>query len=108
MKIKHLIRIQSEVEKKAVPNDLESLLNLTYYSKSKMQIINIGDMHLTHFVRVFAKMLESKDSHDSSIQLFEIKKMKERLDEIEKERLDELEKKYEDEIEKDIENEHNQ
>ena len=82
MKIKHLIRIQSEVEKKAIPNDLESVLNLTYYSKSKMQMLNIGDMHLTHFVRVFATMLESNDSPMQN----EINKIRERLDEIEQEK----------------------
>ena len=82
MKIKHLLRIQSEVEKRAVDSDLDSILNLTYYSKSKMQILNIGDMHLTHFVRVFAKMLESNDSQIQN----EINKMRERLDEIEQEK----------------------
>ena len=82
MKIKHLLRIQSEVEKRAVDSDLDSILNLTYYSKSKMQMLNIGDMHLTHFVRVFAKMLESNDSPIQN----EINKMRERLDEIEQEK----------------------
>lgn len=81
MKIKHLLRIQSEVEKRAVDSDMDSILNLTYYSKSKMQLLNIGDMHLTHFVRVFAKMLESNDSPLQN----EIDKMRERLDEIEQE-----------------------
>jgi len=85
MKIKQLLEIQSFIEKRAVPSDLESLLNLTYYSKSKMQIINIGDMHLTHFVRVFAKMLESNDSPLQN----EIDKMRERLDEIEQENINE-------------------
>jgi len=85
MKIKQLLEIQSFLEKRAVPSDLESLLNLTYYSKSKMQIINIGDMHLTHFVRVFAKMLESNDSPLQN----EIDKMRERLDEIEQENVNE-------------------
>jgi hypothetical protein len=47
-----------------------------------MQILNIGDMHLTHFVRVFAKMLESNDSQLQN----EINKMRERLDEIEQEK----------------------
>jgi len=85
MKIKQLLEIQSFLEKRAVPSDLESLLNLTYYSKSKMQIINIGDMHLTHFVRVFAKMLESNDS----LLQNEINKIRERLDEIEEENINE-------------------
>jgi hypothetical protein len=83
MKIKHLLRIQSEVEKRAVDSDMDSILNLTYYSKSKMQLLNIGDMHLTHFVRVFAKMLESNDSPLQN----EIDKMRQRLDEIEKEKI---------------------
>jgi hypothetical protein len=82
MKIRHLLRIQSEVEKRAVDSDLDSILNLTYYSKSKMQMLNIGDMHLTHFVRAFAKMLESNDSPIQN----EINKMRERLDEIEQEK----------------------
>jgi len=81
MKIKQLLEIQSFLEKRAVPEDLGRLLNLTYYSKSKMQLINIGDMDLTHFVRVFAKMLESNDSPLQN----EIDKMRERLDEIEQE-----------------------
>ena len=85
MKIKGLLEIQSFLEKRAVPEDLGRLLNLTYYSKSKMQIINIGDMHLTHFVRVFAKMLESNDSPLQN----EIDKMRERLDEIEEENINE-------------------
>ena len=85
MKIKHLLRIQSEVEKRALDSDMDSILNLTYYSKSKMQLLNIGDMHLTHFVRAFAKMLESNDSPLQN----EIDKMRERLDEIEQENVNE-------------------
>ena len=82
MKIRHLLRIQSEVEKRAVDSDLDSILNLTYYSKSKMQMLNIGDMHLTHFVRAFVKMLENNNTPIQN----EINKMRERLDEIEQEK----------------------
>lgn len=82
MKIKTLLKIQSEVEERATPSDVLSLLNLVYYSKSKMELINIGEMHLTHFVRVFAKMLESNDSPLQN----QINKIKERLEEIEKEK----------------------
>jgi nitrate reductase assembly molybdenum cofactor insertion protein NarJ len=42
-------------------------------------------MHLTHFVRVFAKMLESNDSPLQN----EIDKMRERLDEIQEENINE-------------------
>jgi len=82
MKIKTLLKIQSEVEERATPSDVLSLLNLVYYSKSKMELINIGEMHLTHFVRVFAKMLESNDSPLQD----QIDKIKNRLEEIEKEK----------------------
>ena len=82
MKIKTLLKIQSEVEERATPSDVLSLLNLVYYSKSKMELINIGEMHLTHFVRVFAKMLESNNSPLQD----QIDKIKNRLEEIEKEK----------------------
>ena len=81
MKIKSLVNIQSLVENRAVDCDMDSILNLTYYSKSKQQIIPIGELHLTHFIRIFAKMLESNDSPLQN----EIDKMRERLDEIEEE-----------------------
>lgn len=81
MKIRQLLELQKVIEKREISFDLDNLLNLTYYSKSKMELLNIGDMHLTHFVRVFAKMLTSNDSPLQN----EIDKMRERLDEIEKE-----------------------
>lgn len=81
MKIKSLVNIQSLVENRAVDCDMDSILNLTYYSKSKQQIIPIGELHLTHFIRIFAKMLESNDSPLQN----EIDKMRERLDKIEEE-----------------------
>ena len=85
MKIKGLVKIQSLVENRAVDCDMDSILNLTYYSKSKKQIIPIGELHLTHFIRIFAKMLESNDSPLQN----EIDKMRERLDEIEEENVNE-------------------
>lgn len=76
MKIRQLLELQKVIEKREISFDLDNLLNLTYYSKSKMELLNIGDMHLTHFVRVFAKMLTSNDSPLQN----EIDKMRERLD----------------------------
>lgn len=81
MKIKGLVKIQSLVEGTTVPSDIPQILNLLYYSKSKKQLIQLGEMHLTHFIRVFANMLESNDSPLQN----EIDKMRERLDEIEEE-----------------------
>ena len=80
MKIKGLVKIQSLVEGTTVPSDIPQILNLLYYSKSKKQLIQLGEMHLTHFIRVFVNMLES---NDSPLQT-EIDKMRERLDEIER------------------------
>jgi len=54
MKIKQLLQIQKIVEGRAIPYDvLEGIEETTYYSKSKEENINIGDMHLTHLLRVF-------------------------------------------------------
>jgi len=54
MKIKQLLQIQKIVEGRAIPYDvLEAIEENTYFSKSKEENINIGDMHLTHLLRVF-------------------------------------------------------
>tara|TARA_R100000231_G_scaffold139595_1_gene121512 strand:- start:7006 stop:7287 length:282 start_codon:yes stop_codon:yes gene_type:complete len=78
MKIKGLVRIQSEVEGQSIPNDIPQILNLVYYSKSKKQLINIGDLHLTHFLRIFAKMFDNKNVVEAQVS-----NIKERILEIE-------------------------
>ena len=57
MKLKDILKIQSIVEGRATPYDiLES--EYTYYSKSKDEYIDLLDLHITHFIRIFLKQVE--------------------------------------------------
>ena len=57
MKLKDILQIQSIVEGRATPYDLlES--GYTYYSKSKDEYIDLLDLHITHFIRIFLKQVE--------------------------------------------------
>ena len=57
MKLKDILKIQSIVESRATPYDiLES--EYTYYSKSKDEYIDLLDLHITHFIRIFLKQVE--------------------------------------------------
>lgn len=57
MKLKDILKIQSIVEGRATPYDiLES--GFTHYSKSKDEYINLLDLHITHFIRIFLKQVE--------------------------------------------------
>ena len=57
MKLKDILKIESIVEGRATPYDiLES--GYTYYSKSKDEYIDLLDLHITHFIRIFLKQVE--------------------------------------------------
>jgi hypothetical protein len=62
MKIKDLLEIQSIIEKRKVPCDMNGDLN-QHYSTSKKEYIDILDMDLIHLVRSYNKIL----SHDKII-----------------------------------------
>ena len=57
MKLKDILKIQSIVEGRATPYDI---LEDTYvhYSKSKDEYIDLLDLHITHFIRIFLKQVE--------------------------------------------------
>ncbi len=60
MKLKDILQIQSIVESRATPYDLlES--GYTYYSKSKDEYIDLLDLHITHFIRIFLKQVEENN-----------------------------------------------
>ena len=60
MKLKDILQIQSIVEGRATPYDLlES--GYTYYSKSKDEYIDLLDLHITHFIRIFLKQVEENN-----------------------------------------------
>ena len=53
MKLDVIFKVQSVLDNRATPHDIIGLLDTTYYSKSKEKEIRLGDMDITHFVRVY-------------------------------------------------------
>ena len=56
MKVKDLLEIQSTIEKRKVPCDMNGDLN-QHFSTSKEEYIDILDMDLIHLVRSYSKCL---------------------------------------------------
>ena len=71
MKLKDILKIQSIVEGRATPYDI---LEDTYvhYSKSKDEHINLLDLHLIHFIRIFLKIVEENKNGMKKERLEEI------------------------------------
>ena len=64
MKLKDILQIQSILEKRATPYDiLEN--NFTHYSKSKDEYIELLDLHLIHFIRIFLNLVEENNINKS-------------------------------------------
>ncbi len=62
MKIKKLLELQSLIEGRKVPCDMNGELN-KHYSESKEKEIDILDMDLIHLVRSYSKTLDRKNSY---------------------------------------------
>ena len=74
MKIRKLLEIQSLIEDKRVPHDLENLE--PYHSKSKGEILNILDMDLIHLLRAYNKL----DKYENINEKMFVKKIKNQID----------------------------
>ena len=74
MKLDVIFKVQSIIDNRAIPSDILELLDTTYYSKSKDKEIRLGDMDITHFVRVYNKSDEDlfDKIHDVKKKLAEI------------------------------------
>ena len=74
MKLDVIFKVQSVLDNRATPHDIIGLLDTTYYSKSKAKEIRLGDMDITHFVRVYNnKEVDLFDKiHDVKKQLADI------------------------------------
>ena len=71
MKLDELLSIQATIEKRAVPIDILEE-EYTYYSKSKDEHINLLDLHLIHFIRIFLKLVEENKNSMKKERLEEI------------------------------------
>jgi len=54
MKIKTLVALQSIIESRPIPRDMEE--ENYYYSESREDFVDIMEMELHHFIRAFVKM----------------------------------------------------
>ena len=61
MKLDVIFKVQSIIDERAIPVDILELLDTTYYSKSKDRDIRLGDMDITHFVRVYNNIEDRGD-----------------------------------------------
>ena len=55
MKLDVIFKVQSIIDNRATPSDILKILDDEYFSKSKGVHIRLGDMDITHFVRVYNK-----------------------------------------------------
>ena len=66
MTLKDLLKIQSILENRATPYDiLEN--GFVHYSKSKDEYIDLLDLHLIHFIRIFLKQVEDYNTTDKAL-----------------------------------------
>jgi hypothetical protein len=59
MKLDVIFKVQSIIDNRATPSDILEILDEEYFSKSKGVPIRLGDMDITHFVRVYNKSDEN-------------------------------------------------
>ena len=74
MKLDVIFKVQSIIDNRATPSDILEILYEEYFSKSKGVHIRLGDMDITHFVRVYNKSDEDlfDKIHDVKKKLAEI------------------------------------
>jgi len=83
MKLKDILKIQSIIENRATPYDiLES--GFTHYSKSKDEYIDLLDLHLIHFIRIFLRQVEDFNTTNTALdeavtEVFKKSKEKEKI-----------------------------
>ena len=74
MKLDIIFGVQSVLDNRAIPSDIIGLLDTTYYSKSKDKEIRLGDMDITHFVRVYNNVSSGIDKSEIFDKIHDIKK----------------------------------
>ena len=74
MKLDVIFKVQSIIDNRATPSDILEILDEEYFSKSKGVPIRLGEMDITHFVRVYNKSDEDlfDKIHDVKKKLAEI------------------------------------
>ena len=68
MLIKDIIKLVSTIDNKKSPDDIEKMLKRVIWSESKSTYVEIGDMHLDHYLRSVAKKLNIEPSSEELIE----------------------------------------
>jgi len=68
MLIKDIVKLVSTIDNKKLPDDIEKMLKRVIWSESKSTYIEIGDMHLDHYLRSVAKKLNIEPSSEELIE----------------------------------------
>jgi hypothetical protein len=61
MTLDQIVKIQSIVDKRAIRSDTLEFLNQERFSNSKQCMIRYGDMHIDHFLTVYANNDKEED-----------------------------------------------
>ena len=74
MKLDVIFKVQSIIDNRATPSDILKILDDEFFSISKGVHIRLGDMDITHFLRVYNKSDEDlfDKIHDVKKKLAEI------------------------------------
>ncbi len=68
MLIKDIIKLVSTIDNKKSPDDIEKMLKRVMWSDSKETYIEIGEMHLDHYLRSVSKKLNIEPSSEELIE----------------------------------------
>ena len=68
MLIKNIVKLVSTIDNKKLPDDIEKMLKRVIWSESKETYIEIGEMHLDHYLRSVTKKLNIDPSSEELIE----------------------------------------
>ena len=68
MLIKDILKLVSTIDNKKLPDDIEKMIKRVMWSESKETYIEIGEMHLDHFLRSVSKKLNIDPSSEELIE----------------------------------------
>lgn len=69
MKVWQFLKIQSIIDRRAMPSDLEDD-NTEYYSESGQEVIKLMNMEVIHVIRAFKKQLNTKQVNPNALKQF--------------------------------------
>ena len=68
MLVKDILKLVSTIDNKKTPEDIEKMLKRSIWSESRSTYIEIGEMHLEHYLRSVFKKLKLEPSTDELIE----------------------------------------